>query len=180
MTRERREEVVLVALVASVAIHIALMLLVRSEVMTRPASGIAKPPHREPMRIVNRAQRPDPAKIEEILDLEPVKDAPPVREERKVPGAECLVPGVPQASPKNVESPEKAVSEQVAPEIAPVKFEVRPVGLDAPKPAEPAARIETPKMTRPPAAAPEFAVSVPTGSTRRRWTTFRPGASTRP
>ena len=161
MTRERREEVVLVALVASVAIHVALMLLVRSEVMTRPASEIAKPSHREPMRIVNRAQRPDPAKIEEILDLEPVKDAPPVREERQVPSAESIAQSAPQASPKNVESPEKAVSEQVAPEIAPVKFEVRPVGLDAPKPAEPAARIETPKMTRPPAAAPEFAVSVP-------------------
>ena len=161
MTKERREEVVLIALVASVAIHVALMLLVRAQVMTRSASGIARPPHREPMRIVNRVRRPDPAKIEEILDLEPVKDAPPVREERKVPGAECLVPGVPQANPKNVESPEKAVSEQVAPEIAPAKFDVRPVGLDASKPAVPMARIETPKMTRPPVAAPEFAVSVP-------------------
>ena len=162
MTKERREEVVLIALVASVAIHIALMLLVRSEVMTRSATGIAKPPHREPMRIVNHVRRSDPAKIEEILDLKAVKDAPPVREERKVPGAECLVPGVPQANPKNVESPEKAVTERVAPEIAPVKFEVRPVGLDVPKPAEPMVRIETPKMTRPPVAAPEFAVSVPT------------------
>ena len=68
MTDERRQDAVLVALMASAAIHVALMLLVRSEVMTRPASGIAKPSHREPMRIVNRAQRPDPAKIE-VMDL---------------------------------------------------------------------------------------------------------------
>ena len=48
MTKERREEVVLIALVVSVAIHVALMLLVRSEVMTRSASGLVKPPRREP------------------------------------------------------------------------------------------------------------------------------------
>ena len=158
MTRERREEVVLAALVVSVAIHVALMLLVRSEVMTRPASGIAKPPHREPMRIVNRAQRPDPAKIEEILDLEPVKDAPAVEEARSV---EREVPSAPQIHPEQAKVPEIAPENPVVPEIAPVRFDVRPVGLDASKPAESATRIETPKMTRPPVAAPEFAVSAP-------------------
>ena len=156
MTKERREEVVLIALVVSVGIHVALMLLVRSEVMTRPLSGFVKPPHREPMRVVNRVHRPDPAKIEDILDLKALKDAPPVRDERKVLSAECLVPRAPQVCPKNVESPESAA----APEISPTKFEVRPVGF-APPPIVPMARIETPKMKQAPIAAPEFSVVVP-------------------
>ena len=159
MTKERREEVVLVALVASVAIHVALMLLVRSEVMTRSGSGIAKPAHREPMRVVNRVRRPDPAKIEEILDLKPAKDAPAAKEATR---AECLAPGVLPVRPEERKAPEKAVAEQAAPEIAPVKFEARPVGLDAPKPVMPMTRIETPEMTGAPVAAPDFAVSVPT------------------
>ena len=161
MTRERREEVVLIALVVSVAIHVALMLLVRSEVMTRSASGIAKPSRREPMRVVNRARRPDPAKIDEILDLKAVKDAPPVREGREVPSAECLAQSTPQVSPKNVGSPESAVAEPIAPEVAAAKFEIRPVGLDVRPPVVPMARIETPKMTGTPVAAPQFTVSMP-------------------
>ena len=160
MTKERREEVVLIALVVSVAIHVALMLLVRAHVMTRPGSGIAKPPHREPMRIVKHVRRPDPAKIEEILDLEPVTDAPAVK---NVPRAPCLVPSdALQVRPEKTKVPENAIAEPAAPEIAPAKFEVRPVGLDAPKPVMPMTRIETPEMKGSPVAAPEFAVAMPT------------------
>ena len=158
MTRERREEVVLVALVVSAAIHVALMLLVRAQVMTRPGSGIAKPPHREPMRIVNRVRRPDPAKIEEILDLQAVKDAPPAGE---ISSSELRISDEP-IHPKPAEAPEGRRPSPVAePEIAAAKFEIRPVGLDVPKPVMPMTRIETPEMKRTPAAAPEFAVSMP-------------------
>ena len=157
MTRERREEVVLIALVVSAAIHVALMLLVRAQVMTRPSLGIAKPPHREPMRIVNRVRRPDPAKIEEILDLKAVKDAPAVKE---VPRAESPVPSA-EIRPKAAGLPEGRTPESVAaPEIAAAKFEIRPVGLDRPS-VVPLTRIETPKAHEAFLPAPDFKVALP-------------------
>ena len=162
MTRERREEVLLIAVVVSLAIHIGLMLLVRSEVMTRSGSGIVKPSRREPMRVVTRVQRPDPAKIAEILDLKAVKDAPPVREERKVLSAECLVPSALQVHPGKTKAPEKMVVPEIEPEGAAAKFEVRPVGLEAKPQVVPMTKIETPSMKSTPVAVPEFTVSVPT------------------
>ena len=161
MTRERREEVLLIAVVASLAIHIGLMLLVRSEVMTRAGSGIAKPPRREPMRVVNRVQRPDPAKIAEILDLKAVKDAPPAVEAGVAPRAEAQLPN-PVAVEKKLEAPKLRIEEARPPEVAAAKFEIRPVGLDARPQAVPMTKIETPKMTRAPVAAPAFTVSMPT------------------
>ena len=160
MTRERREEVVLVALVVSAAIHVALMLLVRSEVMTRSASGIVKPPRREPMRVVNRVQRPDPAKIEEILDLKAVKDAPPAVEAGAAPRSAELVPSTAEVERK-LEAPQLRIGESRPPEIAAAKFEIRPVGLDARPQVMPMTKIETPSMKRTPVAAPEFTVGMP-------------------
>ena len=161
MTKERREEVVLIALVVSVAIHVALMLLVRSEIMTRSASGLEKPPRREPMRVVSHVRRPDPAKIAEILDLKAVKDAPAAKGVRS---AECLAPSALQVHPEKPKVPEKPVTPEVGPEILSSKFEIRPVGLDARPQAVPMTKVETPKMNPAPVAAPEFAVSLPTVS----------------
>ena len=159
MTRERREEVLLIAVVVSLAVHIGLMLLVRSEIMTRAGAGIAKPSRREPMRIVTRVQRPDPAKIAEILDLKAVKDAPAMREVRS---AECLVPSALQVHPEKTKAPEKTVAPKIEPEGAAAKFEIRPVGLDARPQVVPMTKIETPSMKSTPVAVPEFTVSMPT------------------
>ena len=126
--------------------------------MTRSASGLVKPPRREPMRIVSRVHRPDPAKIEEILDLKALKDAPPVKEVR---GAECLVPSALQVHPEKAKAPGKTAAPEVAPEILPTQFAVRPVGMDVPKPMIPMVRIETPKMEQTAISAPEFSVSMP-------------------
>ena len=161
MTRERREEVLLVAVVVSLAIHIGLMLLVRSEVMARAGSGLAKPSRREPMRVVNRVERPDPAKIAEILDLEALKDAPPAVEADVAPRAESPLPNT-AAVEKKLEAPKLRIEEMRPPEIAAAKFEIRPVGLDAKPQVVPMTKIETPSMKGAPVAAPEFAVNVPT------------------
>ena len=161
MTKERREEVVLIALVVSVAIHIALMLLVRSEVMTRSASGLVKPLRREPMRVVNRAQRPDPVKIEEILDLKALKDAPPAVEAGVAPRSAELVPNTSGVEQK-LEAPAVLIEESRPPEIAAAKFEIRPIGLDVRQQVVPMTKIETPSMKSTPVAAPEFTVSMPT------------------
>ena len=157
MTKERREEVVLVALVVSVAIHVALMLLVRSEVMTRSASGLVKPPHRAPMRVVNRVPRPDPAKIEEILDLKAVRDAPAAVGEKAPPSAALETGSAAAVKPPTAEVRNEPPS---APEISPAQFAARPAGLSA-APVVPMTRIETPKMTDASVPAPDFKMSVP-------------------
>ena len=161
MTRERREEVLLIAVVVSLAIHIGLMLLVRSEVMTRAGSGIGKPSRREPMRVVNRVQRPDPAKIAEILDLKAVKDAPPAVESGVAPRAAELVPNT-AASARKLEAPSARIEETRPPEAAAAKFEIRPVGLDARPQVVPMTKIETPSMKSTPVPSPDFTVSMPT------------------
>ena len=163
MTRERREEVLLIAVVVSLAIHIGLMLLVRSEVMTRAGSGIAKPSRREPMRVVNRVQRPDPAKIAEILDLKAVKDAPPAVEANVAPRAEAPLPNT-AAVERKLEAPKLRIEESRPPEVAAAKFEIRPVGLDAKPQVVPMTKIETPSMSGAPVSAPDFTVSMPTAA----------------
>ena len=160
MTRERREEVLLIALVVSLAVHVGLMLLVRTQVMTRSASGVAKPARREPMRVSNRAPRPDPARIAEILDLKAVKDAPPAVGDKGLPAAAALETGA-GAAAKAPEAPKVPVADAVRPPDA-AKFEIRPVGLDAVPRVKPMTRIETPSMKSSPASAPDFSVVVPT------------------
>ena len=163
MTRERREEVLLIAVVASLAIHIGLMLLVRSEVMTSSGSGISKPSRRAPMRVVNREERPDPAKIAEIMDLKAVKDAPPAVEAGGAPRAEVPVPNTAEVD-KRLKAPQLQIEESRSPEIAAAKFKIRPVGLDAKPQVVPMTKIETPSMSGSSASAPDFAVSVPTAA----------------
>ena len=159
MTKERREEVVLIAVIASLAIHIGLMLLVRAQVMTRSAP-VAVRPKRGPMRVVNRTERPDPAKIAEILDIKAVKDAPPVVEEGVAPRADELMPSAAGVEQK-LEAPTARIEASARPPDPVAKFEVRPVGMDAPKQSEAISRIETPSMTATPLASPTFSVAVP-------------------
>ena len=160
MTRERREEVLLVALVCSVAIHVGLMLMVKSQIMTRPTSG-AKPAERTaPMRVSRTAPRPDPAKIEEILDLKAAKDAPAVRPDRTVPQA-----ALPSAPTSAVEVPEPEMPKEATPAVPRAVFDSKPVGIEkpeAPVAAIPMTKIETPSVEAEKLAAPEFSIRVPT------------------
>ena len=160
MTKERREEVLLVALVVSVAIHVALMLFVRSQVMTQ--AGPAKTVRREPLRVTNRAPRPSPAKIEELMDLKAVKDAPPARDLAGTPLPSADSMSAPVAE-KQVEAPRVEAEAPSAPsEIAVTKFATRPPDA-VPRPAVPMTRIETPRMRETP-AAPEFSVLIPSAA----------------
>ena len=161
MTKERRDEVLLVALVVSAAIHIALMFFVRSQVMTR--ANVAKTVRHEPMRVTNRAPRPSPAKIEEIMDLKAVKDAPPARDLAGTPLPSAGGMKMPAAE-KKVEPPRVEAKAPSAPsEIAVTKFETRPPSA-VPRPPTPMTRIETPRMKEEAPAAPEFSVLVPSAA----------------
>ena len=152
MTRERREEVVLVALVISVAVHAGLMLTVRSQVMTRPAA-VVPPAHRETMRLTKAATRADPVKLAEILDLEAAKDAPAAVQEKSVPRVE--VPAVTAAAA--AQAPELDLESARGPDVARPVFEVKRIAAkSAPEVVRPIARIETPKVS---SAAPSLPAS---------------------
>ena len=155
MTKERREEVLLIALVCSVAVHVGLMLAVRSHVMTRPTVA-ARTERTAPMRVTRAAPRPDPVKIEEILDLKALKDAPAAAADPSAPRA--AAPSAPKAA---LETPAPELSKASAPEAPKPLFDIKPVGQVPVAPAAvPLTRIETPQVTAF-AAAPTFSVAVP-------------------
>ena len=142
MTKERGEEVLIVALVCSVAIHVGLMLMVKSHIMTRPPVG-AKPAERTvPMRVSRTAPRPDPVKIEEIMDLKAAKDAPAARPDLSVPQA-----ALPSAPKSAVELPEPELPQEATPVTPQAVFDAKPVGLE--KPVAPVAPIPMTKIVTP-------------------------------
>lgn len=158
MTRERREEVVLIALVVSVALHVGLMLLVKPQVLTRVQPYSAKVARHAPMRVAKSVPRPDPVKIEELLDLKAVKDAPAADGAQAAPLAEA-----PSAMKPRVEVPEAAIPAPRAPvaEAAPV-LETRSIVVDKPSDAVKfVTKVETPSVASSAATAPAFSVNVP-------------------
>ena len=157
MTKERREEVVLVALVASLAIHAGLMFLVRPQVMTRIAPAVQKMAQKGPMRVVHREEVPEPVKFETVSDVQALKDAPPVKgasvsPASSAPLAEEITVDVPEAKPPRPKAP--------AAEPATV-FDTRPRGLETAGPmAAPLMRIETPTASAV-TKTPDFSVTMP-------------------
>ena len=156
MTKERREEVVLIALVASVAVHVGLMLLVKSQVMTLDLPSSARTHRREAMRVVKRAARPDPVRIASLTDLKARKDAPAAVGAKSAPGL-----AAPSSEQFRTKVPEAETPVPAAPEKVPATvFDVRPAGADA-TPVVPITKIETPKaVAAGKATAPEFSVSL--------------------
>ncbi|MGN0832179.1 MAG: VWA domain-containing protein [Kiritimatiellia bacterium] len=154
MTDERREEVVLIALVVSAAVHAALMLFARPQVMTRPVP-VARKERSVPMRVVQNASQPDPVRLEQILDLEAVKDAPPVAGDASVPRAEA--PGATKATAR---VPEPETTELAAPDLTPAVFEARLSDRTVAAPV-PIVRMETPELPGADPSAPDFAVALP-------------------
>ena len=78
MTKELRNDILICALVVSLAVHVGAMFWARPKVMTTVAAGAVRTAHRGPMRVAKAAERPDPVKIEILKDVEAAKDAPEV------------------------------------------------------------------------------------------------------
>ena len=158
MTRERREEVVLVALALSLMLHIGFMVLVKSQVMTQVVSDAVRRNPRGPMRVVKRVVEERPASMEELIDLKAKRDAP----------AAVGDPSAPRISDESEAATENAaaaravkVEEPVAEPELKTSFEVRPSGLVSAPALAPMTRIETPKMPEARVSAPEFSMKVP-------------------
>ena len=158
MTRERREEVVLVALVLSLALHIGLMVLVKSQAMTRAVPDAGRRNPRGPMRVVKRVAETRPASIEELIDLKAKRDAPALVGDASAPRISDLSEAA-SAGPIAAHLAKDA-DPMPTPELK-TSFEVRPAGLASAPALAPMTRIETPKMSEPPIPAPEFSMKVP-------------------
>ena len=157
MTSERREEVVLIALVVSIAIHVGLMFLVKPQVMTRITPASKRSARTEPMRVTKSEMRPEPVKIDTVRDLQAKKDAPAAREAAGAPSS-----AVPLAEEVRVDVPDAPMPSPKAPTVEmKTVFDVRPVGLkSAGSTMIPLTRIETPTASAV-SKLPEFSVKVP-------------------
>ena len=101
MTKERSEEVLLIAIVLSVALHILLMVYAKPRVMTHVVGGISRQERRAPMRVTGELPKMQPVKIDAIKDVQASKQAPEAKsvESLVVPGLEGTgeAPALPEA-----------------------------------------------------------------------------------
>ena len=113
MTKERSEEVLLIAIVLSVALHILLMVYAKPRVMTHVVGGISRQERRAPMRVTGELPKMLPVKIDAIKDVQASKPAPEAKsvESLVVPGLEG--PGEAPALPEAVVA--AALAESVKP-----------------------------------------------------------------
>ena len=159
MTKERREEVVFVAVALSVAIHVGLMVLVRPQVMTHVVTDAVRRSRHAPMRVVKAPPPPEAARLDAVEDLKALKDAPAASV--AVPVAEALAAETPVRAPSAPEP--SAVDDTMPPPPSAPVFDVSPVKTGG-KPADiavamPVMRIETPKSED---SAPAFSMEIPT------------------
>ena len=139
MTKDVRNDVIICALVVSLAVHVGAMFWARPKVMTTVAAGAARIARRGPMQVTKAVDRPDPVKIDILKDVKAEKDAPEVAPTVSVaPVAESDEP--PTAT-------EVKIPEMAAPEVitridendtsAPMPVSDR----NTPAPKEPASRM---------------------------------------
>ena len=105
MTKERSEEVLLIAIVLSVALHILLMVYAKSRVMTHVAAGVERQSRRPPMRVTGELPSVRPVRIDAIDDIKAEKDAPLAQENSRVSapgidsaGSSAVMPGFENAA----------------------------------------------------------------------------------
>ncbi len=156
MTKVGRENLLVAAIVFSVAAHIALMVGIRSQVMTHVDRTGLHSQHREPMRVSDYEEIEDPVRIERIKDIMSAKEAP------EAEANEPVGPATDQIPDSSKQHWEGDVPAPAAPELSSVpvpaeKFEASPLELpesNAPDPL-PVAEFSVPKSRA--LTAPELA-----------------------
>jgi len=179
MTKERREEVVLLALVVSVALHVGLMIFVRPEVMVHVGSSGRHVTRRAPMRVTKPADAERPRSLDELLDLKPLREAPKADSlavrEPVLPSAEAAVaapdlpasvpdPIVPKVDAAHFDQPALRLDDTVSERLELPKIEVlKPSGASRAPQAEtvvaapklaPGPTVSAPSVTLAPEPAP--------------------------
>ena len=156
MTKVGRENLLIAAIVFSVAAHIALMVGIRSQVMTHVDRTGLHSQHRETMRVSDYEEIEDPVRIERIKDIMSTKEAP------EAEANEPVGPVTDQIPDSSEQHWEGDVPAPAAPELSSVpvpaeKFEASPLELpesNAPDPL-PVAEFSVPKSRA--LTAPELA-----------------------
>ncbi len=80
MTDERRQDVLLAALVVSVVAHVALMFFIRPQVMTYVTGVATRARPRGPMTVKDAPPEAAPLKMEAVRDVEAVRESPSAAE----------------------------------------------------------------------------------------------------
>ena len=170
MTKERREDLLLVAIVVSIAFHAGLMFLVHAKVMTHVDRSGLREHRREAVRIADYDPADDPVRVEMIKDIMSAREAPK---------ADAGEPVSPQAEKLPDGSERRWDSEAPVPEAPDLKslpspveqFEFKPLKLEeslAPDPLPTTDAPYVPKsraLTAPPLkAAAEFSMPVEFGA----------------
>ena len=92
MTRVGRENLLVAAVVFSIAAHVALMVGIRSQVMTHVDRTGLHSQHREAMRVGDYKEIEDPVRIERIKDIMSAKEAPEAEANEPVGPATDQIP----------------------------------------------------------------------------------------
>ena len=133
MTKELRNDILICALVVSLAVHVGAMFWAKPKVMTTVAAGAARIARRGPMSVSKAPVRPDPVKIDIIKDVAAEKSAPEVAATvSSVPAADD---GKPPAAAE-VKLPEPAapdVLSRIVPEDLSVQMPAAERDVSAPK-----------------------------------------------
>lgn len=144
MTNERRQDLILAAVVVSVVFHAAFMFFVKTKVMTRSFDEGVRRHRSEPMRAVKYTPVDDPVRIEKIKDIMAVKDAPPaVSGESLLPVTEQIPDDASSHFDGEVPVPVAPDADVVAvTESAPAVMEADPLDKAVEKISAPAEKIE--------------------------------------
>jgi len=170
MTKERREDLLLIAIIVSVAFHAGLMFLVHARVMTHVERTGLHERRRETVRISDYDPADDPVRIEMIKDIMSAREAP------KAEASEPIAPSVeklPDGSERKWDS-EAPVPE--APDLSSLptpaeQFEFKPLKLEESLAPDPLPTTDAPyippsrSLTAPPLpSATDFVMPVEFGA----------------
>lgn len=149
-------DLLVAALIISVAVHIGLMFWAKPRVMTRVVNEIARLTRKGPMTVVEMPSRPDPVKIDMLDDVQAEREAPEVAETVSVLPAPRV--GVPESQPE--------VS-KVLPSAAAIPELLTRMHTETEAPELPRlAAVEEPKVTDNPVRMPEETSVPPADSVR--------------
>ena len=149
MTKEGGEDLLVVAIVLSVAVHVALMIFVRTRVMTHVDRSGLHAPRREAMRVTDYEEIEDPVRIERIKDIMSAKDAPEAEATEALPPADSQLPDDPARHWNGeVPAPEAPAASDVP--VPAEAFDVKPIDLAASNAPDP---VPTMEYTPPPSRA---------------------------
>ena len=111
MTKERSEEVLLIALALSVALHVLLMIYAKPKVMTHVAVGVERSQKHAPMKITGEMLREKTVQIDSLKDIEAEKPSPGAKEDSPLAAPEMEKSGGAHAALEAVAAAASAVDE---------------------------------------------------------------------